>query len=52
MGQDIEDNLKNVNFSVCVDETTDINNTAQVAILFRGITSDFEIDYAVTRIVA
>ena len=49
MGQDIEDNLKKraekfVNFSVCLDETTDIKNTAQVAIFFRGITSDFQID--------
>ena len=49
MGQDIEDNLKKraekfVNFSVCLDETTDIKNTAQVAIFFRGITSDFQLD--------
>ena len=49
MGQDIEDNLKKraekfVNFFVCLDETTDIKNTAQVAIFFRGITSDFQID--------
>ena len=39
MGQDIEDNLKKradkiVNFSDCLDETTDIKNTAQLAIFF------------------
>ena len=58
MGQDIEDNLKKraekfVNFSVCLDETTDIKNTAQVAIFFQGVTSDFQIDenfFAVSRI--
>ena len=49
MGQDIEDNLKKraekfVNFSLCLDETTDIKNTVQLAILFRGVTSDFQID--------
>ena len=49
MGQDIEDNLKKraekfVNFSVCLDETTDIKNTAQVAIFFRGVTLDFQTD--------
>ena len=49
MGQDIEDNLKKsaekfVNFSVCFDEATDIKNTAQLAISFRGVTSDFQID--------
>ena len=49
MGQDIEGNLKRraetfVYFSVCLDETTDIKNTAQLAIFFRGITSDFHIE--------
>ncbi|XP_076811806.1 general transcription factor II-I repeat domain-containing protein 2-like [Clavelina lepadiformis] len=49
MGQDIEDNLKKragkfVNFSLCLDETTDIKNIAQLAIFFRGITSDFHIE--------
>ena len=49
MGQDIEDNLRKraekfVSFSVCLDETTDIKNTAQMAIFFRGVTSDFQID--------
>ena len=49
MGQDIEDNLKKrsekfVNFSLCLDETTDIKNTVQLAIFFRGVTSDFQID--------
>ena len=49
MGQDIEDNLKKsakkfVNFSVCLDEATDIKNTAQLVIFFRGFTSDFQID--------
>ncbi|XP_077968781.1 general transcription factor II-I repeat domain-containing protein 2-like [Styela clava] len=49
MGQDIEDNLKKraekyENFSVCLDETTDIKNTAQLAIYFRGVTADFQID--------
>jgi len=33
-----------VNFSVCLDETTDIKNTVQLAIFFRGVTSNFEID--------
>jgi len=32
------------NFSVCGDETTDIKSTAQLAIFFRGVTSDFQID--------
>ena len=49
MGQDIEDNLKKraekfVNFSLCLAETTDIKNTVQLAIFFRGVTSDFQID--------
>ena len=49
MEQDNEDNLKKwaekfVNFSLCLDETTDIKNTAQLAIFFRGVTSDFQID--------
>ena len=49
MGQDIEDNLKKraekfVNFSLCLDETTHIKNTVQLAIFFRGVTSDFQID--------
>ena len=49
MGQYIEDNLKKraeefVNFSVCLNETADITNTAQLAIFFRGVTSDFKID--------
>ena len=49
MGQDIEDNLKKravkfVNFSVCLDETTDIKNTAELAIFFRGATLNFQID--------
>ena len=49
MGQDIKDNLKKraekfVNFSVCLNETTDIKNTVQLAIFFRGVTSNFEID--------
>ena len=32
---------KFVNFSVCLDETTDIKDTAQLAIFFRGVISDF-----------
>ena len=49
MSQDIEDNLKKraekfVNFSLCLDKTTDIKNTVQLAIFFRGVTSDFQID--------
>ncbi|XP_077976081.1 zinc finger BED domain-containing protein 5-like [Styela clava] len=49
MGQDIEDILKKraekyENFSVCLDETTDNKNTAQLAIFFRGVTADFQID--------
>ena len=49
MGHDIEDNLKKraekfVNFSLCLDETTDIKNTVQLAIFFREVTSDFQID--------
>ena len=50
MGQDIEDNLKKemrnkfVNFFVCLDQATDIKNTAQLAIFFREFTSDFQID--------
>ena len=49
MGQDIENNLKKraekfVNFSLCLDETTGIKNTVQLATFFRGITSDFQID--------
>ena len=49
MGQDIKDNLKKraekfVNFSVCLDDTMDIKNTAQLAIFFQGVTSDFQID--------
>ena len=49
MGQDIEDKLKKraekfVNFSVCLYETTYIKNTGQVAIFFRGVISDFQID--------
>ena len=43
MDQDIEDNLKKraekfVNFFLCLDETTDIKNTVQLAIFFRGVT--------------
>ena len=39
MGQDIEDNLKKraekfANFSICLNEATNINNTAQLAIFF------------------
>ena len=49
MGQDTEGNLKRraetfVYFSVCLDETTDNKNTTQLAIFFRGITSDFHIE--------
>ena len=49
MDQDIEDNLKKraekfVNFSLRLDETTYIKNTAQLAIFFRGVTSDFQTD--------
>ena len=44
MGQDIEDNLKKraVNFFECLDETTDIKNTAQLALFSRGVTADFQ----------
>ena len=35
---------KFVNFSVCLDETTDTKNTMQLAIFFQGVTSDFQID--------
>ena len=35
---------KFVDFSVYLDETTDIKNTAQLAIFFQGITSDFQIE--------
>ena len=49
MGQDIEDNLKKraekfINFSLCLDETTDIKNTVQMAIFFGRVASDFQID--------
>ena len=49
MGQDIEDNFKKkadkfVNFSLSLDETTDIKNTGQLAIFFRGIKSGFQIE--------
>ena len=49
MGQDIEDNIKKraekfVNFSVCLDEATDIKNAEQLAIFFREVASDFQID--------
>ena len=48
MGQNIEDNLKKiaekfVNFSVCLDETTDIENTAQLAIFFEGLHQIFKL---------
>ena len=49
MGQDIVVNLKKraekfVSFSVCLDAATDIKNAAQLAIFFRGVASDFQID--------
>ena len=48
MGQNIEDNLKkelrNKFVNVCLDEATDIKNATQLAIFFRGFTSDFQID--------
>ncbi|XP_077968777.1 general transcription factor II-I repeat domain-containing protein 2-like [Styela clava] len=52
MGQDIEDNLKKraekyENFSVCLDETTDIKNTAQDLNnrIFKQVLKDFDADY-------
>ena len=47
MAQDIEKTLKNTArdfeyFSLACDETTDITNTAQLAIYVCGITTEFE----------
>ena len=47
IGQDIEDNLKKraekfINFYVCLDEATDIKNTAQLAIFFEGLHQIFK----------
>ena len=47
MAQDIEKTLKNTArdfeyFSLACDETTDITNTAQLAMFVRGITTEFE----------
>ena len=47
MGEDIEKTLKYRAkcfefFSLALDETTDITNTAQLAIFIRGVTSDFK----------
>ena len=48
MGDNIEKTLKDKAqdfefFALALDETTDITNTAQLAIFIRGITSDFKI---------
>ena len=48
MGDNIEKTLKDKSqdfefFALALDETTDITNTAQLAIFIRGVTSDFKI---------
>ena len=48
MGDNIEKTLKDKAryfefFSLALDETTDLTNTAQLAIFIRGVTSDFKI---------